>query len=175
MDLNDVEDLKHEVITFLLEKLHLYDETKGKAYSYFGTIAKRYLINYNNKNYKKIQTHAPALAADDDEYIVNDLTLEFEVQDHSVSQFFKLYIEYMDKNLFKLFPKENDAKIADAVLMLFKNKENIEIFNKKVIFLYIKEMVDVPTRHITKIITSFKEIYIELYNEYENNGYVKIQ
>lgn len=173
MDLNDVEDLKHEVITFLLEKLHLYDETKGKAYSYFGTIAKRYLINYNDKNYKKLQSHMPALAADDDENIINDLTLEFEVQDHSLSQFFKLYIKYMDENLFMLFPKETDAKIADAVLMLFKNKENIEIFNKKVIFLYIKEMVDVPTRHITKIVTRFKEIYIELYNEYENNGYLK--
>ena len=174
MDVDDIEDLKHEVITFLLEKLHLYDETKGKAYSYFGTIAKRYLINYNEKNYKKLQAYAPVLAADSDDDIVNDLTLEFEAQDHSVQDFMSMYIEYMDENLFELFPKENDAKIADAVLMLFKNKEHIEIFNKKAMFLYIKEMVDVPTRHITKVIIKFKEKYQVLHDEYELNGYIRM-
>ena len=43
-DSDTIEELKHEVVTFLLEKLHLYSQGKGKAYSYFGTIAKRYLI-----------------------------------------------------------------------------------------------------------------------------------
>ena len=57
-DINTIEELKHEVVTFLLEKLHLYAQGKGKAYSYFGTIAKRYLIIYNNNNYKKLQKHA---------------------------------------------------------------------------------------------------------------------
>ena len=51
---SNLEDLQHEVITFLLSKLHLFDPTKGaKAYSYFGTVAKRYLIASNEKNYKK--------------------------------------------------------------------------------------------------------------------------
>ena len=53
-EVKNIEDLQHEVITFLLSKIHLYDQTKGtKAYSYFGTIAKRYLILSNQKNYKK--------------------------------------------------------------------------------------------------------------------------
>src|SRR6056300_230341 len=51
---SNLEDLQHEVITFLLTKLHLFYPTKGaKAYSYFGTVAKRYLIASNEKNYKK--------------------------------------------------------------------------------------------------------------------------
>ena len=53
-EVDNIEDLKFEVISFLLQKLHLYDQSKGKAYSYFGTIAKRYLIIYNQKNYKKM-------------------------------------------------------------------------------------------------------------------------
>ena len=53
-EVENIEDLQHEIITFLLSKIHLFDPSKGaKAYSYFGTIAKRYLINSNNKNYKK--------------------------------------------------------------------------------------------------------------------------
>ena len=56
-DVINLEDLQHEIITFLLDKIHLFDPSKGaKAYSYFGTIVKRWLIVYNQKNYKsKIQ------------------------------------------------------------------------------------------------------------------------
>ena len=53
-EVDNIEDLQHEVITFLLSKIHLFNPNKGaKAYSYFGTIAKRYLIIDNAKNYKK--------------------------------------------------------------------------------------------------------------------------
>ena len=53
-EVDNIEDLQHEVEVFLFTKMHLYDQTKGtKAYSYFGTIAKRYLILSNQKNYKK--------------------------------------------------------------------------------------------------------------------------
>jgi DNA-directed RNA polymerase specialized sigma24 family protein len=59
-EVDNIQDLQHEVITFLLTKLHLFNPEKGaKAYSYFGTIAKRYLINSNNKNYKKRVEKAP--------------------------------------------------------------------------------------------------------------------
>jgi len=51
---DNLEDLQHEVITFLLTKIHLFDPTRGaKAYSYFGTIVKRYLILSNQKFYSR--------------------------------------------------------------------------------------------------------------------------
>jgi hypothetical protein len=53
-EVENIEDLQHEVITFLLSKIHRFNPENGaKAYSYFGTIAKRWLILYNQKNYKK--------------------------------------------------------------------------------------------------------------------------
>ena len=53
-EVDNLEHLQHEIITFLLSKMHLFDPTRGaKAYSYFGTIVKRWLILYNTKNYKK--------------------------------------------------------------------------------------------------------------------------
>ena len=64
-DSDTIEELKHEVITFLLEKLHLYDQSKGKAFSYFGTIAKRYLIVYNEKNYKLMEGYDENLCLED--------------------------------------------------------------------------------------------------------------
>ena len=50
-EVDNIQDLQHEVISFLLSKIHLFNPEKGaKAYSYFGTIAKRYLIISNTKN-----------------------------------------------------------------------------------------------------------------------------
>ena len=51
---DNLEDLQHEIITFLLSKIHLFNPERGaKAYSYFGTIVKRWLIVYNQKNYER--------------------------------------------------------------------------------------------------------------------------
>ena len=59
-EVDEIEHLQHEVITFLLSKIHLFDPSKGaKAYSYFGTITKRYLIISNQKNYKKRVDKSP--------------------------------------------------------------------------------------------------------------------
>jgi len=52
------EDIKHEVVAFMVMNMHKYDHTKGsKAFSYFSVVAKNYLILHNNNNYKKLKTH----------------------------------------------------------------------------------------------------------------------
>ena len=68
-----------------------------------------------------------------------------------LSDFLDEYLEYCTKNIYDLFPKEKDAKVADAILEIFRKRESIDIFNKKAIYLYIREMVDVKTPHITRI------------------------
>ena len=44
---DDKEDIKHEVVSFLLEKIHKFEEGKGKAFSYFTIVARNYLILNN--------------------------------------------------------------------------------------------------------------------------------
>ena len=57
-EVDDLEDLKHEVVCFLLEKLDYFKPEKGtKAFSYFSIVGKNYLILYNNNNYKKKKQH----------------------------------------------------------------------------------------------------------------------
>ena len=49
------EDVKAEVVSFLVMNMHKYDHTKGsKAFSYFSIVAKNYLILHNNNNYKRL-------------------------------------------------------------------------------------------------------------------------
>lgn len=172
-DTDTIEELKHEVITFLLEKLHLYNPSKGKAFSYFGTIAKRYLIVYNENNYKKLQEKADVDESDDEQMMLyeNDKNIEQVFDEMS---FMDQYIKYIDTHIFRLFPKKQDAQTADAIVELFRKRETLEIFNKKALYIYIREITDVSTPQITKIIKKLKAIYVQLYNEYYNHGYIKI-
>ena len=79
-----------------------------------------------------------------------------------------------DKNLFTMFKKSNDRKVCDAINILFKRRENLEIFNKKGLYIYIREMTNVETPVITKVTKNLKKLYKKLYSEYAENGYVRI-
>ena len=172
-DSDTIEELKHEVVTFLLEKLHLYSQGKGKAYSYFGTIAKRYLIIYNQKNYEKLKEKAEIEEIDEDPVILNDIIKEASDETNPID-FMDLYIQYVDKHLVTLFPKKQDIKTADAIMELFRKRESIEIFNKKALYIYIREITDASTPQITKVTKKLKTVYIKLYNEYYKHGCIKI-
>ena len=173
-EVDDIEHLQHEVICFLLSKIHLFDPSKGaKAYSYFGTIAKRYLILQNQKNYKKRIKKAPV-----DELFKDD-THTYSISDHPsndpLSKYIDEFVEYCSENLFELFPKNHDASVADAILELFRKREDIDIFNKKALYIYIREMVDVKTPKITKIANRLYSIFKDNYIFYLENGYVEFE
>lgn len=174
IDVDTINELKHEVVAFLLEKLHLYNPDKGKAFSYFGTIAKRYLIVYNEKNYKKVKEKGELIEVDEDKVIVDSLVRESNEDFNQLSDSIDYFIKYVDKNLLTIFPRQQDQQIADVVLELFRKRENIEIFNKKAIYIYIREMIDVDTFQITKVIKILKNIYYNVYSEYYETGYVKV-
>lgn len=172
-EVDTIPELQHEVVAFLLEKLHLYKPEKGKAFSYFGTIVKRYLILYNNANYKKLKDRAPVDAVDEDKTILVDLVNNSnETYKDQVPTFLKQFVIYVDNKLFLLFPKSKDAQIADAIMELFRKSENIDIFNKKALYIYIKEITDATTPQITKIIKRLKLIYVRKYNEYYEHGHI---
>ena len=167
---DNLEDLQHEVITFLLTKIHLFDPTRGaKAYSYFGTIVKRYLILSNQKNYKKRKDKAPVSILEDDDN--HSYTIDDKPVNDRLSMFIDEYVDHCTENIYNLFPKGNDATIADAILELFRKREDIDIFNKKALYIYIREMVDVKTPKITKIANRLYDEFKDNYIFYLENGY----
>jgi hypothetical protein len=171
-EVDNIEDLKYEVISFLLQKLDLYDQSKGKAYSYFGTIAKRYLIIYNQKNYRKLVNKTDIGEQQDDNSIVNSIIVKEPEPELDKLDVVELFIKYVDDNLLELFDKTEDLKVADAILEIFKKRENIDIFNKKAVFIYVKEMTDAQSNTITKVIKRLKAIYKRILDNYlENNDY----
>jgi hypothetical protein len=171
-EVSNIEDLQFEVISFLLSKIHLFNPDKGaKAYSYFGTIAKRYLILSNQKNYKKRIDTAPIEQLEEDEKHSYEMSDDQPIE--HLSYFIDKFTEYCTENIFELFPKEEDAKIADAILDIFRQREKIDIFNKKALYIYIREQVEVKTPKITKIANQLYDIFKEGYVFYLEHGYTK--
>jgi len=171
-EVENLEHLQHEIIVFLLSKIHLFNPNNGaKAYSYFGTIVKRWCILYNDKNYKsKISKVSTEELLKDD---THSYTLESSNPDDKLSYFIDQYVNYVSTNIYSYFPKENDAKIADAVLELFRKRDQIDIFNKKALYIYIHEMVpDAKTPKITKIANLLYDIFKKHYVFYLENGYI---
>jgi hypothetical protein len=173
-DVDDIEHLQHEIIIFLLSKIHLFNPERGaKAYSYFGTIVKRWLILYNDKNYKKKVDKSSMEDLEKDEN--HSYTIDNNPADDKLSYFLNEYIKHVSDNIFEIFPKNNDAHIADAVLELFRKREEIDIFNKKALYIYIHEMIDVKTPKITKIANTLQDIFKKNYVFYLENDYIDFE
>jgi len=246
-EVENIEDLQHELTIFLLSKLHLYSHKKNiqdrikkivikefkeeytlnfedyvgdvdkvtqeqidtfidllniskeckeklskltppKAYSYFGTIAKRWLIIYDKKNYNKKINSVPLDSLDnsiDDSYIIEENNSPSDKLPHNdkLSLFIDLFVEYCTNNIYELFPPKYDkdtniqdfenAKIADAILELFRKRDSLTIFNKKALYIYIREIIDVKTPKITKVADKLKEIFETNYIFYLEYGYIK--
>lgn len=173
-DVEDLEDLKHEVISLLIEeKIHMFDSTRGaKAYSYFGTIVKRHLINYNNKNYKRLKSLAPV----EDFNGTYDLdTADVRPYAFTLRQIFDIYIKKTYDKLDDLFPKEADRKVADAILVLFKKRYDLDIFKKKALYIYIREMTGTETPYLTKVINVLKTEFYQLYSGLEEQGLIDLK
>lgn len=171
-DVENIEDLKYEVISFLLQKIDLYDQSKGKAYSYFGTIVKRYLILYNQKNYKKTISKIDFQDIHNEENTITKLIDDPNNNEVDRLDVLDIFIKNIDDNLLDLFEKPEELKTADAILEILKKRENIDIINKKAVFIYVKEMADVQSSTITKVIKRLKLIYKDiLFNHIENMDY----
>jgi len=168
-DVDQIEDLKHEIVSVLLEeKIMKFDPTNGaKAYSYFGTIVKRWLINYNNKNYKRLKQIGSF--SDIEDSFEDDLDLD-SPSAKSLAIFLDEWIEEMYEELDEHFIKDSDKQIADAVLTIFRTRHDLDLFKKKALYIYIREMTDCETPHLTRVISILKEQWIRKYQYYYDQG-----
>ena len=166
------EQVKQDVVGFLVMNIEKYESDKGRAFSYFSVVAKNWLILNNNRNYKMYKLHK---STDSTQY-QNHMSMEAEQQGMSedTTEFFSQMVEYLDKNLTTIFKRQKDIAVADAVLYLMKTRQMIENFNKKALYVLIREMTGSNTQHITRVINVIKKHYVQLNKEYAQNGHLNI-
>ena len=163
-------EVKNEVVSYLIMNIHKFKEGKGKAFSYFSIVGKNYLILHNNNNYKKMKQH--------DDYSVTDYkrnpTTEMRVRDNKEMQveYIGILADYWRDNLTNVFKRKKDLDVANAVIELIDMKDRIDNFNKKALYILIREMTDSNTQHITRVINVMKKHHKTLKRNFELTGSV---
>ena len=160
-NLPNIDSLKDECKIWLVTILDKYDPAKGsKAFSYFSVITKNWFIHKVKKKSKRNRT----------EVDVNEMPKELELRHCSTTN---PYMEDRARDEFLLnlkanmidwesdCEKPNDEKVMQAIQILFEQADKIEIFNKKAIYLYLRELTGLNTK---QVVTSLKKVRVKYKN-----------
>ena len=163
-------EVKHEVVSFMVMQMPKYQPDKGRAFSYFSIVGKNYLILNNNNNYKKMKIH-DAIDVLDFKRNLKSETVQDEAGEFN-REFVNQMLDYWDNNITNIFRRQKDILVADAVLELFRKRENIENFNKKALYIMIREMTGSNTQHITRVVNQMKKFYYNMMTEFSVSGQI---
>lgn len=155
----EFEDLKHDLVSFLTEKLGNFSKSAGKAYSYYTVAGRNYLIALNNKNYSKRKQLVDLELVDEERDVINEIS-DFEYKEF-LSTFIDEWINRMEFEIYELFSSSEDLAIADSILELFRIRKTIDTFNKKAMYYLIRERTNLKTQKITKVLSILKEDFSE--------------
>jgi len=166
--LPDIDDLRDECKVYLATILTKFDPAKGsKAFSYFSVITKNWFIHKVKKNKKKMEREVPLDIAELDPEI-HFIDPAETYQDKEIR---RQRIEFLKKEMdtWKVdFEKDKERKVYDAVMILFDSVDDIEIFNKKAIYLYLREITGMNTKQIVSQLNKMRKRYKEFQKDWDN-------
>ena len=160
--LPNIESLSDDCKVWLTTILDKYDPNKGsKAFSYFSVVTKNWFIHKVKKNSKKLKKEVSyeniiergssdilGASSDEPEYL----------ERREEAEFWLCLLQQVDKwdtgNL-----KQNEKLVLEAVKVLLHNIDDIEIFNKKAVYLYLRELTGLNTKQVVNNLNKLREKY----------------
>ena len=167
-NLPNIDYLRDECKIWLMTILDKYDPSKGsKAFSYFSVITKNWFINKVKKQRKRQRREVDydTIPKRHEEEFLS--TTESYVSNREEEEFWKLFYEEL-KSWDASQMKDNDLKVYQAINILFESKEDIEIFNKKAIYLYLREITGLNTKQIVNSLKKFRKKYSNFKQDWES-------
>ena len=163
-------DVQKEAVSHLSANMHKFEKKKGKAFSYFSIVAKHFLIFLNNTNYKRFNQNVD-ISEERDENTVQLQSTDKHPKEVEIRVFMKLMMDFWEANVDRIFTKPKDLEIANAIIELFRSSDRIDSFNKKALYLYIREISSCKTSNITRIINTMKKHQKVLSQNYFDHGH----
>ena len=162
----EFEEIHTDTMSFLITKINKFDHTKNtKAYSYFGTICKNYLMGAIQKDTKEQnrQVSYDDISSDiegrsDLSYVIDEYVIDYRDIIIKMSINLELFVENEDLTV-------NEQKLGYALLEIFNNFDKIfqvgdgNKFNKNLILLSLREMTSLSTKEIRISLKRFKKLY----------------
>ena len=166
------QDLQTDLVTYLTARLDKFNPNAGKAYSYYTRTSFNYLIAENQKGYAKVKSDTLEINIDEQRNVITEIHND-EMRE-TLREFMDAYIEHCYDNLNYIFSNSIDIHVADSVLHIFETREDIDNFNKKALYILIRERTGLETTNITRVIKTLKTIYEDKFREYEQTDFIKL-
>ena len=163
----EFEEIHNDTMSFLITKINKFDHTKNtKAYSYFGTICKNYLMGAIQKDTKEQnrQVSYDDISSDIEDgrpdltYVIDDYIIDYRDVIIKLTISLEEFIEVEEMS-------ENEQKLGYALLEIFSNFDKIfqvgdgNKFNKNLILLSLREMTSLSTKEIRVSLKRYKKMY----------------
>ena len=165
-------DLQTDLVTYLTIRLDKFNPDAGRAYSYYTRTSFNYLIAENQKGYAKLKKESEPINIDEQRNVMTEMH-NAEMAE-TLKYFMDAYVEHCYSNINSIFTSQTDIHVADSILHIFEERENIEQFNKKALYVFIRECTGLETNNITKVIKVLKQIYSTKFLEYEQTEFVNL-
>lgn len=162
----DMNHLKNDCITFLFETIKKWDADKGKkAFSYFNVVAKNWLtiqtrrINKNSKRSVCIDESDDMTMQERECLTSIDYDYENSPEDILKTRQINLTILVELDKISKILIKENDKKCIYAIIHIFKNVETLDYFNKRAVFVYLREISGLDSSELSSSLSRIRKIW----------------
>ena len=167
-NLPNCDSLREECKIWLMTILDKYDPNKGsKAFSYFSVITKNWFIHkvkrQQKRNKREIDYDNISKAYEEEFLSTSESYVTVREEEEFWTSFYKELSSWDTSQM-----KENDFKVYQAITILFESKEEIDIFNKKAIYLYLREITGLNTKQIVNSLKKFRKKYYSFKDGWEN-------
>ncbi len=176
--LPNIDTLRDDCKNWLITVLNKFDPSKGsKAFTYFSVVSKNWFIAEVKKTSKKskrevhledyyFSSESSMQSSNSKDNLQHLIVFNNYMEDRSKFEFFQhLKEEIVEWKKLPLRP--NEKKTIQAIEILFEESENIEIFNKKAIYLYIREITGLNTKQVVSSLNKIRKRYGEFKKEWD--------
>lgn len=167
----DSKELEYDCLSFLITKIDKFDPKSGaRAFSYFGTIAKHYLmgekkvIHKSNLANSDVEENHNEIIKNDD-YVYNP---DKESSQDKNILIFDSIIKSLEEEINNEKISMNDRKVAEAIVYVFKNHNMLDVYNRNLIYHLIKERTGLQGKEITYSLGRLKKFYKIFRDEFIN-------
>jgi predicted DNA-binding protein YlxM (UPF0122 family) len=164
------EELEMDCITFMLERLHMVKEGKGKAFSYLTVTARNYFIQENMKGYSK-KLKGYSFEAMPDTFDVPDVPTDRVEQMEWNGALFDSFMEYIEENFNNIFPSKKQKLFGSCLIVKLKENVLVTDFNRRKMLNEITAETGIDrgviTKHVSRVASQFSNFkdYYTLYGK----------
>lgn len=177
--LQNSEIITLECISFMIQKMPLFDSSRGRAFSFFTVVAKNFILNALNKgikhnerftslNYENKDKQQVALL---DQCSHNSWTLYQQTRKNNdvINKTVENLISFIQQQFVKTRKTQGQTKICWALIQIMQDSQHLVQFNKKVVFLYIRELTNESSEIISRVLKQLTKHYYKIKQDVIDN------